>query len=70
MSCTFATVFMHEFKLSFFEGDEQTSLDHLRYVYLPTHTRMGPYLIGLLLGYVLHSYKGKTIRICRVRLSR
>jgi hypothetical protein len=63
---TFSMVYMNEFRLSLFK--EPDVLAWLRLVYFPTHTRMGPYLIGLLTGYILYSYKGKTVHIPRVTI--
>lgn len=31
--------------------------------YYPTHIRMGAWLVGVLLGYILHNFKGKSIKI-------
>lgn len=35
----------------------------MKKLYYPTHTRMGVWLIGVLLGYVLYSFKQRTIII-------
>lgn len=34
--------------------------------YYPTHTRMGAWLVGVLLGYILHNSKGKSMTIPKV----
>lgn len=34
--------------------------------YYPTHTRMGAWLVGVILGYILHDLKGKSVRIPKV----
>lgn len=34
--------------------------------YYPTHTRMGAWLVGVLLGYVLHNLKEKSIKLPKV----
>lgn len=34
--------------------------------YYPTHTRMGAWLVGVLLGYILHNLKGESIRVPKV----
>lgn len=34
-------------------------------VYYPTHARMGPWLVGIVLGYTLFTYRNKTIVISR-----
>lgn len=36
-----------------------------RLIYNPTHARMGPWLVGIMLGYILYTYKDKTIRISK-----
>lgn len=36
--------------------------------YYPTHIRMGAWLVGVLLGYILHNLKGKSIKVPKVRL--
>lgn len=34
----------------------------MRYIYYATHTRMGSWLIGVILGYILHTTKySKTV---------
>lgn len=30
---------------------------NMKYIYMPTHTRYGPWLVGVLLGYFLHRTK-------------
>lgn len=35
--------------------------------YVPTHTRMAPWLIGVIFGYIMFHLKGKTVSIPRVR---
>jgi peptidoglycan/LPS O-acetylase OafA/YrhL len=56
----------------FFELDGQLSgnisgniTDYMEYYYMPTHTRMVPYLIGVMLGYAIYKMKtsGKTPKI-------
>jgi peptidoglycan/LPS O-acetylase OafA/YrhL len=61
--CNFYLVYDRAFKMSYFENDEQTSLYYQRLVYLPTHTRMGPYLVGMLLGLIMHAFKGQKVVI-------
>lgn len=39
------------------------SLDYLRWIYYPTHSRAGPWFIGIVLGYVLYIHRGKTFKI-------
>jgi uncharacterized membrane protein len=56
----------------FFELDGQLSgnisgniTDYMEYYYMPTHTRMVPYLIGVMLGYAIYKMKtsGKKLKI-------
>jgi hypothetical protein len=61
---TFTMVYINEFPLSFLQTFDVQVWNQL--VYYPTHTRMGPYLIGLLTGYVMHGFKDKTVHIKRV----
>jgi peptidoglycan/LPS O-acetylase OafA/YrhL len=37
--------------------------DLFRFIYYPTHTRVGPWFIGMTLGYILHKSKGKKIHL-------
>lgn len=43
--------------------------DYVKYYYYPTHTRMAPYLIGMLLGYAVYivKTKNKKPRITKVK---
>jgi peptidoglycan/LPS O-acetylase OafA/YrhL len=64
--CNFFVVYDRQFRMSFFENDDQTNLYYQKIVYLPTHMRMGPYLVGLLLGLTMHAYKGQEVVINKV----
>ncbi|CRK88311.1 CLUMA_CG002090, isoform A, partial [Clunio marinus] len=34
-------------------------------VYLPTHARMGPWMVGIILGFIIHRYRGKNLKFGR-----
>lgn len=34
--------------------------------YYPTHCRMGAWLVGVMLGYVMHERRGRPVEIARV----
>jgi peptidoglycan/LPS O-acetylase OafA/YrhL len=63
--CNFFLVYDREYKMSFFEGTDETTLNYQKIVYLPTHTRMGPYLVGMLLGLVMHAFRGQKVVISK-----
>lgn len=42
--------------------------DSMTKTYYPTHTRMGAWLVGVALGYILHNLKGKALKIPKVKI--
>lgn len=36
--------------------------DYTKYYYMPTHTRLAPYLFGIMLGYYMHKIKKCNIK--------
>lgn len=42
--------------------------DSMLKTYYPTHTRMGAWFVGVLLGYMLHNLKGKSIKVPKVEI--
>lgn len=43
--------------------NSQGAMDLFRYIYYPTHARMGPWFVGMTLGYILHKTRGKKIKM-------
>jgi hypothetical protein len=41
----------------------QGALDLFRYIYYPTHARMGPWFVGMTLGFILHKSRGRKIKM-------
>lgn len=41
-------------------------MDRMKKIYYPTHTRMGAWLVGVVLGYILHSYRGIEIHLSKL----
>uniref|UniRef100_A0A8D8A1J5 Nose resistant to fluoxetine protein 6 n=1 Tax=Culex pipiens TaxID=7175 RepID=A0A8D8A1J5_CULPI len=59
MGCLLSVFLVNDLRASVAEA----SLLRDRLAYLPTHTRMGAWFVGLILGYVLHRIKRRTITI-------
>uniref|UniRef100_A0A8D7ZYQ8 Nose resistant to fluoxetine protein 6 n=1 Tax=Culex pipiens TaxID=7175 RepID=A0A8D7ZYQ8_CULPI len=59
MGCLLSVFLVNDLRASVAEA----SLLRDRLAYLPTHTRMGAWFVGLILGYVLHRIKRKPIQI-------
>lgn len=55
---TVLAAFTHETELSSGAG-------WYRILYYPTHVRMGPWMFGILLGYISYTYKSKTVNISK-----
>jgi peptidoglycan/LPS O-acetylase OafA/YrhL len=36
-----------------------------KWIYFPTHARIGPWMLGIALGYVLYTYRNQTVKISR-----
>lgn len=55
----FTINYIHNFSANFFEQDD----DYQNMMYIPTHTRYGPWLIGFIFGYILYKCKHKKVYI-------
>jgi hypothetical protein len=66
ISCRFAVSYINDFKAYTSLMDTAGILLHKKTIYIATQTRMGPWLIGVLLGYVLVCTKGRKIEIDKV----
>lgn len=40
--------------------------DWERLIYFPTHARMGPWIVGIILGYAVHESKKRKVEMCRI----
>ncbi|XP_055643556.1 nose resistant to fluoxetine protein 6-like [Toxorhynchites rutilus septentrionalis] len=58
MGCVIATFLVNDLRLAFMGG---ASSDRMKLTYFPTHTRMGAWLIGVILGYILHHTKNRRV---------
>ncbi|XP_046390452.1 nose resistant to fluoxetine protein 6-like [Ischnura elegans] len=45
---------------------DQILLDYIQYIHMSTHTRMGPYILGLMIGFVLHNLRGKNLHLSKL----
>ncbi|XP_058444050.1 nose resistant to fluoxetine protein 6-like [Malaya genurostris] len=45
-----------------------SSLEQDRYSYVPTHTRMGAWFVGIVLGYILHSTKDHVVQLSKSKI--
>ncbi|XP_055616401.1 nose resistant to fluoxetine protein 6-like [Toxorhynchites rutilus septentrionalis] len=46
-----------------------SSLDRDKYSYQPTHTRMGAWFMGLIVGYILHQTKDRIVRLSKLHVT-
>lgn len=46
--------------------NSEFDIQYMALVYYPTHTRMGAWLVGVLLGYILHNHRGGRANIPKV----
>lgn len=51
--------------LRVFMVSQEKGKEFSKLIYLPTHARMGSWLVGIVLGYILHSFKNKPIKISK-----
>lgn len=64
MGCVFATFYTNNYKLRFMSmANGGDILGRFKKIYYPTHTRMGAYLVGVTLGYILHRTKDRNVSI-------
>lgn len=66
ISCRFAVSYNNDFKAYTSLMDTAGILLHKKLIYIATQTRMGPWLLGVLLGYVLIITKDKKVKINKV----
>jgi xanthine/uracil permease len=66
-SCRFAASYNNDFKAYTSLMDTAGILLHKKIIYIATQTRMGPWLLGVLLGYILISMEGKKVKINKVQ---
>nr|XP_019554140.2 nose resistant to fluoxetine protein 6-like [Aedes albopictus] len=66
MGCVIAAFLVNNLRLAFVDSGQQ-SPDKNRQVlvYYPTHIRMGAWLIGVILGYVMHHTKHRIVRFSK-----
>ncbi|XP_053681623.1 nose resistant to fluoxetine protein 6-like [Sabethes cyaneus] len=65
VACILAVSMVHELRANIL----LSSLERDRYSYVPTHTRMGAWFVGLILGYVLHRTKDEFVSLSRWKVS-
>lgn len=67
ISCRFAVSYTNNFKAYTSLMDTAGILLHKQLIYIATQTRMGPWLLGVLLGYILIITKDQKVKINKVR---
>ncbi|XP_058814438.1 nose resistant to fluoxetine protein 6-like [Topomyia yanbarensis] len=64
IGCIFGVTLQHDLRANIM----LTSLERDRYSYVPTHTRMGAWFVGLVLGYILHCTKDRIVQLSKSKL--
>lgn len=63
MACVFTLFMVNHYSASMLFGDPSEKVIR---TYMPTHTRYGAWVIGVLLGYIMHHTKIKRVSIPNV----
>lgn len=62
-SCVYTLIISLEYKLKLFFP--KSNKDWEKLVYMPAHTRMSPWLVGMLLGYIFFKTRNKAIKMSK-----
>jgi hypothetical protein len=65
MSSIYLLIISLKYDLKFSAMDRASSEIFQRWVYNATHARLGPWMMGITLGYILHTLKDKKVAISR-----
>ncbi|XP_021707319.1 nose resistant to fluoxetine protein 6 isoform X1 [Aedes aegypti] len=67
MGCVIAAFLINNLRLAFVDsGKHPKDKNRQVLVYYPTHIRMGAWLIGVMLGYIMHLTKHRIVRLSKV----
>ncbi|XP_071446215.1 nose resistant to fluoxetine protein 6-like [Hetaerina americana] len=47
-------------------SEDKLLLDYTQYIHMATHNRMGPYVLGLMIGFVLNNLRGKSVVLSKL----
>ncbi|XP_058454323.1 nose resistant to fluoxetine protein 6-like [Malaya genurostris] len=64
MGCVFATYRVNDLRLAYVAAGQKAN--RMALTYYPTHIRMAAWLVGVILGYVLHQTKARRVRIGKI----